>query len=114
MSSPLLQVEDLRLHYRTASGAVQAVDGKRQSPDCIPAPANFNVPDLGIPGLGAKVDVLKAKFGAVRQGGRGAVSYRGDEPAKDGLGTALNAQYIGYIVSHGAVTAVGVGETSTK
>jgi hypothetical protein len=78
---------------------------------CDPAPAKFEPPDLGIPTIGASLADLKARFGNAYVS-RGTVSYRADEPARDALGTALNAQYIGYMVSRNVVSAVGVGETS--
>jgi hypothetical protein len=42
------------------------------------------------------------------------VSYRVDRPAKDGLGTANDAQYIGYVVRGGSVVGYGVGETTAQ
>ena len=94
--------------------AAEAASARGGSGDCSPAPAVFSVPDMGIPGIGATTADLKAHFGAATVGSHSTVSYRSDRPAKDGLGTAQNAQYIGYIVRGGVVTGVGVGETSTQ
>lgn len=91
--------------------AAAAADPKRPAPDCEPAPARFALPDFGIPSLGASTSDLKAKFGGA-SASSGAISYRADEPARDALGTALNVQYIGYLVAKGQVTAVGIGEGS--
>lgn len=76
--------------------------------DCETAPAGFALPIFGIPSLGAPAADLKAKFGAARTSG--AISYRADEPAADALGTALNVQYIGYMMNSGKVAGIGVGE----
>jgi hypothetical protein len=89
--------------------AVQAADPAKIPGDCQPAPKNFVVPNLGIPGLGAPMADLKAKFGAASGS---TIAYRADEPGADALGTALNAQYIGYLTSGGKVTGYGAGETS--
>ena len=93
--------------------AVQAV-GSRDSGDCDAAPAGFAIPQMGIPSLGATTTDLKAHFGSASVGSHSDVSYRSDRPARDGLGTATDAQYLGYVVSHGVVTGVGVGETSAQ
>ena len=80
---------------------------------CDAAPANFSPPELGIPGLGASLAQRKATFGGAPLGSHSDVSYRSDRPARDGLGTATAAQYIGYVVRGGTVVGVGVGETTT-
>ena len=89
--------------------AVQAADPGRIPSDCEAAPKTFKAPDLGIPGLGATLSDLKAAFGAASGS---TIAYRADEPGADALGTANNAQYIGYLTSGGPVTGYGVGETS--
>lgn len=89
--------------------AVQAANPGQVPGDCEPAPKNFQLPNLGIPGLGASASDLKAKFGAA-SGSK--IGYRADEPGADALGTALNAQYIGYVLSGGRVVGYGAGETS--
>jgi hypothetical protein len=81
---------------------------------CDRAPADLGVPDFGIPGLGASLDQLKAHFGSAVVGSHSAVSYRVDRPARDGLGTAYDAEYVGYIMRGGRVAAVGVGETTAQ
>jgi len=81
---------------------------------CDAAPANMPLPEMGIPGLGAPIAELKEKFGAAPMGSHSDVSYRADRPAKDGLGTANDAQYIGYVVRGGTVVGVGVGETTAQ
>lgn len=68
---------------------------------------------FGIPGLGAPSADLKTAFGAA-PAKSGKVSYRADEPGADALGTAMNAQYIGYTLSGGKVTGIGIGETSVQ
>ena len=88
---------------------MQAANPGQIPGDCVAAPKNFQVPDLGIPGLGASLSDLKAKFGAASGS---TIAYRADEPGADALGTALNAQYIGYLMSGGRVSGYGVGETS--
>ena len=72
------------------------------------------LPQMGIPGLGSSLSDLKAKFGVPPVGSHSDVSYRSDRPAKDGLGTANDAQYIGYVVRGSSVTGVGVGETTAQ
>ena len=94
--------------------AAEASSPSGASADCSPAPAGFSVPVMGIPGLGATTADLKAHFGVATVGSHSEISYRSDMPAKDGLGTAKNAQYIGYVVRGGVVIGVGVGETSTQ
>ena len=89
--------------------AVQAADPNRIPGDCEPAPKNFQLPNMGIPGLGASSADLKATFGAASGSN---IAYRADEPGKDALGTALNVQYIGYMMSGGRVSGYGAGETS--
>jgi hypothetical protein len=84
------------------------------SGSCDTAPAGMGLPDYGIPGIGASTAQLTAKFGSAPLGGHSDVSYRADRPARDGLGTANDAQYIGYVVRGGTVTAVGVGETTAQ
>ncbi len=88
---------------------IVAVQAGKPASDCEEAPAKFTLPEFGIPTIGASTDDLKQTFGAARTSG-GAISYRADEPAADALGTALNVQYIGYLISSGKVTGVGVGE----
>lgn len=90
--------------------AVQAADPGRIPADCVAAPKKFTLPAMGIPSLGASTDDLKATFG--RASGSGQNAYRAEEPGADALGTALNAQYIGYLMSGGRVSGYGVGETS--
>ena len=89
--------------------AVQAASPNQIPGDCQPAPKNFQIPNLGIPGLGASLSDLKGKFGAASGS---TIAYRADEPGADALGTALNAQYIGYLMSGGRVSGFGAGETS--
>jgi hypothetical protein len=93
--------------------AAQAVSS-HESEDCDTAPAGFAIPQMGIPSLGATTTDLKAHFGSASVGSHSDISYRSDRPARDGLGTATDAQYLGYVVSHGVVTGVGVGETSAQ
>jgi hypothetical protein len=91
--------------------AVEAADPDRIPGDCEAAKPKFKVPDLGIPGLGATTADLKAAFGAA-SGSK--IAYRADEPAADALGTANNAQYIGYILKGGKVSGYGAGEASVQ
>jgi hypothetical protein len=93
--------------------AVGLADQRRPSGECDPAPAKFTLPVLGIPSVGASTADLSAALGSASVSG-GVISYRADEPARDALGTAINVQYIGYFVSRGKVTAVGVGEGSAQ
>ncbi len=79
---------------------------------CDTAPAGFSAPQMGIPGLGASVSDLRSHFGLAQVGSHSDVSYRVDRPARDGLGTANDAQYIGYVVRGSTVVGVGVGETT--
>ncbi len=81
---------------------------------CDTAPAGFTAPDFGIPGIGASLGDLKTHFGSAQTGSHGEVSYRVDRPARDGLVTANDAQYVGYVVRGGTVVGVGVGETTTQ
>jgi hypothetical protein len=90
--------------------AVQAAAPDKIPGDCDAASPKFQVPNLGIPGLGASSADLRAAFGASSGGSK--VSYRADVPAADALGTALTAQYIGYIMKGGKVAAFGAGETA--
>lgn len=85
----------------------------KATPGCEPAPAKLTLPVLPIPGLGASTADLKAKFGSATSKG-GAISYRADEPGRDALGTSINVQYIGYLVSGGKVAGFGVGEGSAQ
>jgi len=57
---------------------VAAEASSKAAAGCDAAPAGFAVPDLGIPGLGAKSADLKARFGAA-SGNKPA--YRADRPA---------------------------------
>jgi hypothetical protein len=91
--------------------AVEAAAPDKIPGDCVAANAKFKVPELGIPGLGASTADLKAAFGAA-SGSK--IAYRADEPAADALGTANNAQYIGYILKGGKVSAFGVGEAAVQ
>lgn len=77
----------------------------RPAAGCDTAPAEFTVPDLGIPGLGATAAELKTAFGAA-SGSK--IGYRADRPG----GYANIAQYIGYTLKSGKVSGIGVGETS--
>ena len=89
--------------------AVQAASAGRVPADCEPASKKFSAPNLGIPGIGASTDDMRAAFGAASGNN---IAYRADEPGADALGTAYNAQYIGYIMSGGRVVGYGAGETS--
>lgn len=83
-----------------------AVEAASRMPDgCEAAADGFSLPEMGIPGLGAATADLKEAFGAA-SGSK--VSYRHDRPG----GYADIAQYIGYTLRSGKVTAYGVGETS--
>jgi hypothetical protein len=84
--------------------AMQTASGGAPS-DCDDASAKFRVPDLGVPGLGAKAADLKAKFGF---GSGSKVAYRADRAG----GYSDIAQYLGYVLKGGAVTGVAVGESS--
>jgi len=90
-----------------------AVQAGAPSGNCNVAPAGFPIPQMGIPGLGATTAQLKSTFGSATIGSHSDVSYRADRPARDGLGTANDAQYLGYIVRGGRVVGVGVGATTT-
>jgi hypothetical protein len=81
---------------------------------CDQARGNFPLPQMGIPGLGTGLADLKARFGSANVGSHSDVSYRADRPARDGLGTANDAQYVGYVVRGGTVVGVGVGETTAQ
>jgi len=91
-----------------------ATEAGRADGSCDRAPADLGILDYGIPGLGASLDQLKAHFGSAIVGSRSAISYRVDRPARDGLGTAYDAEYLGYIMRGGKVVAVGVGETTAQ
>lgn len=90
-----------------------AVQAGAATGSCNAAPAGFAPPEMGIPGLGASLAQLRSTFGSANVGSHSDVSYRADRPARDGLGTANDAQYIGYVVRGGTVVGVGVGETTT-
>jgi hypothetical protein len=98
--------DDFVMMVATAEGGA---DGS-----CDRAPAGFTPPEMGIPSLGASLAELKAHFGSATVGSHSDVSYRVDRPARDGLGTADDVQYVGYIVRGGAVVAVGAGETTAQ
>jgi hypothetical protein len=91
-----------------------AVQAGPPAGSCDAAPASLPLPEMGIPGLGASTAELKEKFGSATLGSHSDVSYRSDRPAKDGLGTASDAQYIGYVVRGGTVVGYGVGETTAQ
>jgi hypothetical protein len=83
-----------------------AVEASARMPaDCEAASEKFKLPEFGIPGLGAATADLKATFGAA-SGSK--IAYRNDRPG----GYSDTAQYIGYVLKSGKVTAIGVGETS--
>jgi hypothetical protein len=84
---------------------VASESARRKPADCEDAPEGFAVPDFGIPGLGASTADLKDAFGAATGS---KIAYRADRPG----GYADIAQYIGYVLSGGKVTGIGVGETS--
>lgn len=90
--------------------AVQVAPEGEIPADCMPAPAKFTPPNMGIPGIGASSSDLSAAFGASGFGNQ--VTYRADEPGADALGTSSNAQYIAYMMSGGTVVGYGAGETS--
>jgi hypothetical protein len=82
-----------------------AAEAGKPSKACDAAPADFTVPNFGIPGLGAASADLKATFGAA-SGSK--IAYRNDRAG----GYADIAQYIGYVLKGGKVAGIGVGETS--
>jgi len=82
-----------------------AAEAGKPAKSCDAAPAEFAVPDFGIPGLGAASADLKSTFGAA-SGNK--VAYRSDRPG----GYSDIAQYIGYTLKGGKVSGIGVGETS--
>jgi hypothetical protein len=67
--------------------------------------ADMPIPEFGIPGLGATTAELKSTFGTA-SGSK--IAYRADRPG----GYSDIAQYIGYMLKAGKVSAIGVGETS--
>jgi hypothetical protein len=83
-----------------------AVEASSKTPgDCEAANDTFQPPVFDVPGIGAKLAELKAHFGAANGS---KVSYRADRPG----GYSDIAQYLGYVLSGGKVTGIGVGETS--
>lgn len=83
-----------------------AVERNSRTPgDCEAATDRFAAPDLGVPGVGARLADLKAHFGAA-SGSK--IAYRADRAG----GYSDVAQYLGYVLSGGTVTGIGVGETS--
>ena len=117
----VLMVEDVVTTGLSSREAIEAV--RRAGGDVIAeaalvdrssGKADLGIPDYGIPGLGASLDQLKAHFGSATVGSHSDVSYRVDRPARDGLGTADDAQYVGYIVRGGRVVGVGAGETTAQ
>lgn len=82
-----------------------AAEAGKPSKTCDAAPADFAVPNFGVPGLGAVSADLKSTFGAA-SGSK--IAYRSDRPG----GYSDIAQYIGYVLKGGKVTGIGVGETS--
>jgi hypothetical protein len=104
----------IELQHTRLTEVQRAYGGKiyEQGEGMSAAPAGFSPPELGIPGLGASLDDLRAHFGSATVGSHSDVSYRVDRPARDGLGTADDAQYVGYVVRGGRVAGVGVGETT--
>lgn len=81
--------------------------------NCDAAPEKLGVPSYGVPGIGASTTELKTAFGSAAVRGS-KISYRADEPGADALGTANNAQYLGYLLKGGKVVGIGVGETSVQ
>ena len=82
-----------------------AAEAGKPARGCDAPPADFPLPQFGIPGLGASTAELKAAFGAANGS---KIAYRADRAG----GYADIAQYIGYVVKGGKVTGIGVGETS--
>jgi hypothetical protein len=91
-----------------------AVSAGPSGGSCDKAPEGFPMAQLGVPGLGESLGELKERFGSATIGSHSDVSYRADRPAKDGLGTANDAQYLGYVVRGGSIVGVGVGETTAQ
>ena len=63
---------------------------------------------FNVPGIGAKAAEVKAQVGAA--GGSSKITYRADKPG----GYSDIAQYLGYMLTNGTVTGIGVGETSIQ
>jgi hypothetical protein len=84
-----------------------AAEAGKPAKGCDAAPADFALPNFGIPGLGASTVDLKTTFGAANGN---KLSFRNDRPG----GYTNVAQYIGYILKSGKVTGIGVGETSVQ
>jgi len=82
-----------------------AAEAGKPAKGCDTAPANFALPNFGVPGVGATTADLKSTFGAA-SGNK--ISYRSDRPG----GYSDIAQYIGYVLKGGKVAGIGVGETS--
>lgn len=83
-----------------------AVEANSKMPgDCEAPNDKFAPPVFDVPGVGAKLADLKAHFGAANGS---KVAYRADRPG----GYSDIAQYLGYMLKGGTVTAIGVGETS--
>jgi hypothetical protein len=82
-----------------------AAEAGKPAKGCDAAPADFALPAFGIPSLGATTAELKETFGAA-SGNK--IAYRSDRPG----GYSDIAQYIGYLIKGGKVSAIGIGETS--
>lgn len=83
-----------------------AVEANTKTPgDCEAANDKFALPVFNVPGLGAKLDDLKAHYGAANGS---KIAYRADRAG----GYSDIAQYLGYVLKGGTVTGFGVGETS--
>lgn len=94
--------------HRLGTVAVDPVDVEDEwSHGCIDAPANFALPTLDLPTIGATVGELETHFGAATPDEREHFYYVGNGPADDGR---VAYQSLSYQTRNGVVTGFAIDQ----
>jgi hypothetical protein len=96
-----------------AHGTVSLVAIESRSPlaewGCAVAPANLTALDFGVPGTGAPLNDITARYGTSPPDSNGRFSYSGDTPLGDGS-ESVKFQELVFEAHDGVITAVAASQ----
>ena len=91
---------------------VENVDAAKVS-GCSSAPKAFAFPTFGVPGIGATLTELKAKFGTLARDRQGNVYYNSTRALGDGSGNSVY-QTLGYVMNRkGVALGIAISQQTT-
>lgn len=88
-------------------------DDAAKAGDCATAPKAFAFPTVGVPGVGASLGDIKARFPTLHRDKQGNVYFDSARPLNDGSGASIY-QTLGYRLNRkGQVIAVAITQVTT-